>query len=102
ERIRDFHVTGVQTCALPILLSPLARLVFRPKVIGRRNVPKRGGVLIASNHLAFIDSIVLTLVARRSVSFMAKSAYFTGRGLKGRSEERRVGQERRGAVGPCR
>jgi 1-acyl-sn-glycerol-3-phosphate acyltransferase len=67
-----------------LLLSPLARLVFRPKVIGRRNVPKRGGVLIASNHLAFIDSIVLTLVARRSVSFMAKSAYFTGRGLKGR------------------
>lgn len=67
-----------------LLLAPLARLVFRPRVIGRRNVPRQGGVLIASNHLAFIDSIVLTLVARRSVSFMAKSAYFTGRGLKGR------------------
>jgi 1-acyl-sn-glycerol-3-phosphate acyltransferase len=66
-----------------LLLSPLARLVFRPKVIGRRNVPKHGAVIIASNHLAFIDSIVLTLVARRSVSFMAKSSYFTGRGLKG-------------------
>ena len=34
--------------------------------------------------LLIIDSIVLTLVARRSVSFMAKSAYFTGRGVKGR------------------
>jgi len=67
-----------------LLLAPLARLIFRPRVIGRRNVPKRGGVIIASNHLAFIDSIVLTLVARRSVSFMAKSAYFTGRGAKGR------------------
>lgn len=66
-----------------LLLSPLARLVFRPKVVGRRNVPKHGGVLLASNHLAFIDSIVLTLVARRSVSFMAKSAYFTGTGPKG-------------------
>lgn len=67
-----------------LLLSPLARLVFRPRVIGRRNVPRRGGVLLASNHLAFIDSIVLTLVARRSVSFMAKSSYFTGRGIRGR------------------
>jgi len=66
-----------------LLLAPIARLLFRPRVIGRRNVPRRGGVLIASNHLAFIDSIVLTLVARRSVSFMAKSAYFTGRGVRG-------------------
>src|SRR5690606_14112091 len=65
-----------------LLLAPLARLVFRPRVIGRRNVPRQGGVLIASNHLAFIDSIVLTLDARRPVSVMAKSAYFTGRGLK--------------------
>ncbi len=66
-----------------VFLAPLARLIFRPKVIGRRNVPKHGGVLLASNHLAFVDSIVITLVARRSVSFMAKSEYFTGRGLRG-------------------
>lgn len=66
-----------------LLLAPLARLAFRPKVVGRRNVPKAGGVLFASNHLAFIDSVVITLVAPRSVSFMAKSAYFTGKGLKG-------------------
>jgi len=67
-----------------LILSPLARVLFRPRVIGRKNVPKRGGVLLASNHLAFIDSIVITLVSRRSVAFMAKSAYFTGRGLRGR------------------
>ncbi|MES2171650.1 MAG: lysophospholipid acyltransferase family protein [Actinomycetota bacterium] len=64
-------------------LAPLARLVFRPKIIGRTNVPKRGAVLIASNHLSFADSIVLTLVAPRSVSFLAKAEYFTGRGLRG-------------------
>lgn len=66
-----------------LLLAPLARLIFRPRVIGRRNVPAKGGVLLASNHLAFMDSIVITLVARRSVSFMAKAEYFTGRGAKG-------------------
>ncbi|HWO10377.1 MAG TPA: lysophospholipid acyltransferase family protein [Polyangiaceae bacterium] len=64
-------------------LAPLARLIFRPRIIGRRNVPKHGGVLLASNHLAFVDSIVITLVARRSVSFMAKAEYFTGSGVKG-------------------
>jgi 1-acyl-sn-glycerol-3-phosphate acyltransferase len=77
----------VQRCRVKflsrVLLAPLARLVFRPRIIGRRNVPKSGGVLLASNHLAFIDSVVITLVARRSVSFMAKAEYFTGSGLRG-------------------
>ena len=62
-------------------LAPLARLVFRPKIIGKRNVPRSGAVLIASNHLSFIDSVVITLVAPRSVSFLAKSDYFTGTGF---------------------
>jgi 1-acyl-sn-glycerol-3-phosphate acyltransferase len=66
-----------------VFLAPLARLIFRPKIIGKRNVPKRGGVLLASNHLSFVDSVVITLVAPRSVAFLAKSDYFTGKGLKG-------------------
>jgi 1-acyl-sn-glycerol-3-phosphate acyltransferase len=64
-------------------LAPVARLLFRPRILGKVNVPKRGAVLIASNHLSFIDSVVITLVAPRSVSFLAKSEYFTGTGLKG-------------------
>lgn len=65
------------------LLAPVARAVYRPRVIGRDNVPKTGRVLLASNHLSFIDSVVLTLVAPRNVSFLAKSEYFTGEGAKG-------------------
>lgn len=65
------------------VVAPLMRLVFRPRIIGRRNVPKHGGVLLASNHLAFIDSVVITLVARRSVSFMVKDDYFRRPGLRG-------------------
>ncbi|MBU1587913.1 MAG: 1-acyl-sn-glycerol-3-phosphate acyltransferase, partial [Actinobacteria bacterium] len=64
-------------------LAPLARLVFRPTIVGKQNVPRTGAVLIASNHLSFIDSVVITLVAPRSVSFLAKSEYFTGKGVKG-------------------
>jgi 1-acyl-sn-glycerol-3-phosphate acyltransferase len=66
-----------------LILAPLARLVFRPRILGRANVPASGPVLIASNHLSFIDSVVITLVAPRSVSFLAKADYFTGAGLKG-------------------
>jgi 1-acyl-sn-glycerol-3-phosphate acyltransferase len=66
-----------------IFLAPLARLIWRPRILGRRNVPKSGAVLLASNHLSFIDSVVITLVAPRSVSFLAKAEYFTGRGFRG-------------------
>lgn len=66
-----------------LVLTPIARLVFRPVVIGRRRMPKTGGVVVASNHLSFIDSVVISLLARRPVSFLAKADYFTGRGLKG-------------------
>ncbi len=64
-------------------LGPIAKIVFRPVVIGRENVPKKGPVLVASNHLSFIDSIVISLLSRRPVSFLAKEEYFTGTGIKG-------------------
>ena len=65
------------------VLAPVARVAFRPRILGRSNVPKSGAVIIASNHLSFADSIVITLVAPRSVSFLAKASYFTGKGVKG-------------------
>lgn len=65
-------------------IAPLARLIFRPRVIGRNNVPKRGPVILASNHLSFIDSVAIPMVAPRRVRFLAKSSYFEGTGLGGR------------------
>jgi len=57
--------------------------IFRPKVTGLRHVPSNGGVIIASNHLSFSDSIFMPLVVPRKVTFLAKSEYFTSPGLKG-------------------
>jgi 1-acyl-sn-glycerol-3-phosphate acyltransferase len=64
-------------------LGPLARMIWRPTIIGRSNMPASGPVVVASNHLSFIDSIIISLLARRPVSFLAKEEYFTGTGLKG-------------------
>jgi 1-acyl-sn-glycerol-3-phosphate acyltransferase len=51
--------------------------------VGLEHVPEQGAVILASNPLSFIDSIFLPLVVDRPVVFLAKSEYFTGRGLKG-------------------
>ena len=58
-------------------------LIFRPKVSGLRHVPSNGPLIIASNHLSFSDSIFMPLVVPRSVTFLAKSEYFTSPGIKG-------------------
>lgn len=65
------------------VLIPVSHAVYRPTIEGRTNVPSRGGVLLASNHLSFIDSFTIPLASPRPVSFLAKSDYFTGTGLRG-------------------
>ncbi|MFV2197998.1 lysophospholipid acyltransferase family protein [Nocardiopsis sp. LOL_012] len=72
--------------ALRQTAAVLARTLCRPTVEGRENIPATGAVLLASNHLSFVDSVVIPLsVTSRRVRFLAKSDYFEGSGLKGRS-----------------
>lgn len=66
-----------------IVLGPILNILFRPWVRGSENVPRKGGAVLASNHLSFVDSIFLPIKVKRPVTFLAKSDYFTGKGLKG-------------------
>ena len=67
-----------------IFMGPLLTFLGRPKVEGLEHVPNSGPVILASNHLAVADSFYLPLVVRRRITFLAKSEYFTGTGIKGR------------------
>lgn len=46
-------------------------------------MPRVGPAILVSNHLSFVDSVFLPLVVDRQMAFLAKSDYFTGRGIKG-------------------
>jgi 1-acyl-sn-glycerol-3-phosphate acyltransferase len=59
------------------------KLVFRPWSRGRRNMPRRGPVILASNHLSFADHFFGPLPLPRKVVFLAKAEYFTRPGLTG-------------------
>jgi 1-acyl-sn-glycerol-3-phosphate acyltransferase len=72
------------------VLYLIARFVLRPMFLlprpiirGRENVPATGPFIIASNHLSFIDSMVIPLMAPRRVGYLAKAEYFTGTGIRG-------------------
>jgi 1-acyl-sn-glycerol-3-phosphate acyltransferase len=66
-----------------LIVGPILRTAFRPWVTGEQNIPRSGGVILASNHLSFIDSVFLPLVIERRVTFLAKSDYYTSTGIKG-------------------
>lgn len=67
-----------------IFLGPVLKVLFRPWTKGLDNLPLDGPAVLASNHLSFSDSIFMPLMVPRPVVFLAKSDYFTGRGIKGR------------------
>jgi 1-acyl-sn-glycerol-3-phosphate acyltransferase len=65
------------------VIMPVARLLWRPDIHGVDLIPRTGPVILASNHLSFVDSVVIPCVVPRKVAFLAKSDYFTGTGFKG-------------------
>ena len=49
-----------------------ARLVTRARAYGRERVPKEGGLVLAVNHLHWIDIPVLGALSPRNIDFVAK------------------------------
>lgn len=41
-------------------VEALLRTVFRARVTGLENFPAEGPVIVASNHLAFLDSVIIS------------------------------------------
>lgn len=68
-----------------VLMGPAMRVAFLPRVSGLAHVPRLGPVILAANHLAFLDSFVLPLMVPRQVHFLGKHEYFTAPGMRGRA-----------------
>ena len=77
EKHRVFYILA------KFVIRPLLWVLFRPHVTGREHVPLTGAVILASNHLSFIDSIAIPIIAPRKVHYLAKAEYFTGTGVTG-------------------
>ncbi len=66
-----------------VLIGPLLRLFFPTKITGAANIPETGGAILGSDHLSVADSFFLPLHIKRRMAFLAKSEYFTEKGVKG-------------------
>ncbi len=54
----------------------LFKLFFNWEVKGKENIPRKGGFIIASNHLSYLDSIVIGVASPRKLHYLAKSSLF--------------------------
>jgi 1-acyl-sn-glycerol-3-phosphate acyltransferase len=67
-----------------LIVVPLLRLLFRFEVHGVHNIPKKGGAIMASNHMALLDSAFVPGAIPRHVAFLGKEQLFAGRSLRAR------------------
>ncbi|MGW2561564.1 lysophospholipid acyltransferase family protein [Streptomyces sp. NPDC001514] len=67
-----------------VVLGPLLRLLFRPRIEGLEHIPADGAAIVAGNHLSFSDHFLMPAIIKRRITFLAKAEYFTGPGIKGR------------------
>ena len=65
------------------IIRPIAKFIFivlyRPKVIGKENIPKKGRIVLAGNHKHNFDGAMLLISTRRCVHFLAKEELFAGK-----------------------
>ncbi|GGY87500.1 lysophospholipid acyltransferase family protein [Streptomyces nitrosporeus] len=67
-----------------VILGPLLRLAFRPRIEGLEHIPDEGAAIVAGNHLSFSDHFLMPAMLKRRITFLAKAEYFTGPGIKGK------------------
>ena len=53
------------------LMRPFVRLIYKIKVEGLENLPREGGVIVAPNHLSYVDVVLLAVVSPRPLRTMA-------------------------------
>lgn len=59
-----------------VLIGPPLKTVYRPRVRGVDDIPRTGGVILAANHVSFVDSLFMPLMCPRDVVFLGKADYF--------------------------
>lgn len=63
---------------LKVIFTVLAKIIYRPKVIGKENIPEDGPIIFAGNHKHAADPVIVMTSTKRMVHYMAKEEVFRG------------------------
>lgn len=59
-----------------IILSPIFRLYYNPKIINKEMIKKEGPIIIVGNHKHLYDQCLTIISTKRMINYMAKKEYF--------------------------
>lgn len=65
-----------KTCK--IIYTVLLKILYRPKVYGKENIPDTGSLIFAGNHKMAVDPTLVMSSTNRIVHYMAKEELFKG------------------------
>jgi acyl-[acyl-carrier-protein]-phospholipid O-acyltransferase/long-chain-fatty-acid--[acyl-carrier-protein] ligase len=59
------------------ILWLVIHIFYRVDIIGRPNIPKKGAALIVSNHVSYIDGLIISVVLPRFVRYLVHKNYYS-------------------------
>lgn len=59
-----------------LILGPIFKLYYNPKIINKEKIPKSGPILIVGNHKHIYDQCLTIVATKRVIHYMAKREYF--------------------------
>lgn len=76
SRVRaDWRAHGTAYELVRLLTAPARRLLVRVRVDDPNRLPEDGPVIVAANHVSFLDSVLLMFALPRPVAFLGKAEY---------------------------
>lgn len=60
------------------IVAVIFKILYRPTIIGKENIPQTGGIVLAGNHTKWLDPIMLIAINERQIHFLAKDELFHG------------------------
>lgn len=66
---------------IKFIFKIFAIILYRPKIVGKENLPKDGGALLCPNHVGNLDAAVIVAMFKRKVNVLAKEELFKNRFL---------------------
>jgi 1-acyl-sn-glycerol-3-phosphate acyltransferase len=64
---------------LRVILSPIFKLWYNPKIINKKAIPKNGPIIIVGNHKHVYDQCLTIISTNRTINYLAKKEYFEGK-----------------------
>ncbi|OGV47958.1 MAG: hypothetical protein A2017_21230 [Lentisphaerae bacterium GWF2_44_16] len=62
--------------AIRFIIVILTKIIYKMRITGAENIPEKGPALLVSNHVSFVDGLLITACTSRSIRFLMHEDYY--------------------------